>query len=220
MNRLILKYGYPVTIVILLIFVWVITRRLGQGVGAIIPLAVAAAIVWLLGTVAFLCFWPRITVGGFKRAILRRGLGDGPIPVNTLSTAPNRSSLPASGGSLIATGADDLLYIAGWLDLKAGPRVLHVPEMSGRYYSLQFTDPASGANVAYVGKRTTGTGAGEYLLCEAGWSGDVPDGMTRVDMPHRHALVVGRVFVADDEDQPAADALARQIRLSPLDDRG
>lgn len=220
MNRLILKYRYPVTIVILLIFAWVITRRLGQGVGAIVPLAVTAGTVWLLGTVAFIAFWPRITVGGFKRAILRHGLGGGGrVPVNTLYVAPARSSLAASS-SLVATGADDLLYLAGWLDLTTGPRVLQVPATKGRYYSLQFTDPASGVNVAYVGKRTTGTGAREFLLCGQGWVGNVPDGMTRIEIPHRHALIIGRVFVADDQDQPAADAVARQIRLSPLDDRG
>ena len=35
-----------------------------------------------------------------------------------------------------------MLYIGGWLDLRNGPQVLHVPEMAGRYYSVQFTDPS------------------------------------------------------------------------------
>jgi len=42
MNRLILKYGYPITAVTLLVFVWVVYRRLAGGVQAILPLAVAA----------------------------------------------------------------------------------------------------------------------------------------------------------------------------------
>ena len=81
----------------------------------------------------------------------------------------------------MAVGTDDVVYVGGWLDLEAGPRVLHVPEMAGRYYSVQFTDPTSGANVAYVGKRTTGTDAGDFLLCERTWTGSVPAGMTRID---------------------------------------
>ena len=217
MNRLILKYPYPVTGAILLIFTWVVAQRLARGVEALVPLAVAAVVVWLLGVFAFLYFWPRITVAGFKRAILNRGLGAGPIPVNTLYAVPERSSASASSGSLMATGTDDLLYVGGWLDLRAGPLVLHVPEMDGRYYSLQFTDPESGANFAYVGKRTTGTAAGAFLVCERTWTGRVPDGMTRIDVPHRSALVVGRVFAADDDDRRAADALAKQIQLTPLD---
>jgi hypothetical protein len=216
-NRLILRYGYPITAVILLVFAWVVYRRLAGGVNAIIPLAVLAAVVWALGTFTFIYFWPRITVGGFKRAILQRGFGGGPIPVNTLYAVQDRPSQSASTSSLMGTGTDDLLYIGGWLDVDAGPRVLHVPEMNGRYYSLQFTDPSSGANFAYVGKRTTGTASGDFLLCKPGWHGNAPAGMARIDVPHRSALVIGRVFTADEGDRLAAYSLAKQIELAPLD---
>ena len=85
MNRLILKYGTPVTIVILAIFAWVIYRRVANGgVDAIVLLAVTAVIVWVLGAFVFIYFWPRITVGGFKHIFVGRGLGGGPVPVNTL----------------------------------------------------------------------------------------------------------------------------------------
>jgi hypothetical protein len=216
MNRLILKYGYPITAVILLIFAWVVYRRLADGVAAIIPLAVAAIVVWALGTLALVYYWPRITVGGFRRIILNRGFGGGPIPVNTLYAEPDRSSQAASS-SVLGTGTDDVLYLAGWLDVRSGPRVLHTPDMDGRYYSVQFTDPTSGANFAYVGKRTTGTAAGDFLLCEPGWPGAVPTSMTRIDVPHRRALLIGRVFAADDDDRRAAYALAQQIQLAPLE---
>jgi hypothetical protein len=116
----------------------------------------------------------------------------------------------------MGTGTDDVLYIGGWLDVNAGPRVLHVPEMHGRYYGVQFTDPISGANFAYVGKRTSGTAAGDFLLCGPGWNGDVPTGMTRIDVPHHSALLIGRVFSADEDDRLAAFALAKQIQLAPL----
>jgi hypothetical protein len=218
-NRLILKYGYQVTAVILLIFAWVVAQRLSRGIDAVIPLAVASLIIWPLGVVVFITSWPRITVAGFRRAIVRRGFGGGPIPVNSLYAVPERPSRSATSGSLMAVGTDDLVYIGGWLDLKAGPRVLHVPEMDGRYYSVQLTDPTGGANFAYVGKRTTGTGAGEFLLCERDWTGSVPDGMIRVDVPHRSALVIGRVFAADDEDRHTAYMLAREIQLTPVGSR-
>jgi hypothetical protein len=217
MNRLILKHGIPVTIVILAIFTWVIYSRVaGGGVDAIILLAGTAVVVWVLGAFVFIYFWPRITVGGFQRIFVKRGLGGGPIPVNTLYAVPESPSQSAATGSVIATGTDDLLYLGGWLDVKDGPRVLHVPEMDGRYYSLQFTDPTSGANFAYVGKRTTGTAAGTFLLCEPKWDGDKPDGMPRIDVPHHAALLIGRVFVANEDDRRAAYALAKQIQLSPL----
>ena len=63
MNRLILRYGYPITGVILLIFAWVVYQRIARG-SDIITLAVTAGIVWVIGAPAFIWFWPRITVGG------------------------------------------------------------------------------------------------------------------------------------------------------------
>ena len=133
MNRLILKYATPLTIAILVVFAWVTYRRIADGgIGAILVMAVTAVTVWVVGTVVFIYFWPRITVGGFKRVFVRRGLGGGPIPVNTIYAVPESPSQSASSGSVIATGADDLLYVGGWLDAKAGPLVLHVPEMGQR----------------------------------------------------------------------------------------
>ena len=51
---------------------------------------------------------------------------------------------------------------------------MHVPDMADRYYSVQFTDPSKNTNFAYVGKRTTGTQAGDYLMSGPGWEGQVP----------------------------------------------
>jgi len=215
MNRKILQYGRPITAVILTVFAWVIYRRIAAGgAGAIVILALSTAIVWLAGTVVFIHLWPRFTVNGFKRAILKQGFDGRPIPVNTMYAASGRNSRNTSGNPLMAAGTDDLLYVVGWLDVKAGPRVLHVPEMNGRYYSIQFTDPASGSNFAYVGKRTTGTGAGTFLLHNSIWTGGVPDGMGQIAVPHGSALVIGRVFAADEDDRLCAYALAKQIQLA------
>lgn len=215
MNRLILKHGRPLTAVILAVFAWVLYRRIAGG-DEIIPLAIAAVIVWVLGAPAFIYLWPRLTVSGYKRAILKHGFGDGPIPVNKLYAVPGTPSPSGTRGSLMATGANDLLYVGGWLDLSTGPQVLHVPDMAGRYFSVQFTDPSTSANFAYAGKRTTGTQAGDYVLSAPGWKGTVPNGMTQISSPTNSALVIGRVFVESDSDLPIAYALAQQIQLAPL----
>jgi hypothetical protein len=215
MNHLIMKYGRLLTAVILAVFAWVVYRRIASG-DQIMTLAIAAVIVWALGVPAFIYLWPRLTVNGYKRAIVKHGFGDGPIPVNTLYAVPTPSSPSASRGGLMATGADDLLYIGGWLDASKGPLVLHVPDMAGRYYSVQFTDPSKSSNFAYIGKRTTGTKAGDYVLSGPGWKGTIPSGMTQISSPTDSALVIGRVFVESDSDLPTAYALAKQIQLVTL----
>lgn len=217
MNRLILKHGTLVTIVILAIFAWVIISRIaGGGLQAIVVLAATAVGVWVVGSCTFVYFWPRITVSGFKRIFTKHGLGGGPIPVNTLYAVPQSPSQSAASGTVLATGTDDVVYLGGWLDVKAEPRVLHMPPMHDRYCGVQFTDPISGANFAYVGTRTTGIDAGDFLLCKPTWHGEEPAGTTRIDVPHHTALIIGRVFVAGESDRPAGYAIAKQIQLTPV----
>ena len=84
MNRLIVKYGYLLTALILAVFAWVVYARISRGWGEVVPLAVATVTVWVIGTPAFIYLWPRVTVTGFKRAIVKRGFGGGPVPVNSL----------------------------------------------------------------------------------------------------------------------------------------
>jgi hypothetical protein len=179
-------------------------------------LVMAAA--WFL----FTYFWPRMLLSVYKRAILVKGFGDGPVPVNTLYTEPQALfadplHAPASASKLATTGVNhDTLLTAGWLDLSKGPQVLHVPDMAGRYYSVQFTDRSDGTDFAYVGTRTTGTEAGDYLITGQGWRGTVPSGMTQISSPNDSVLVIGRVFVESDSDLPTAYGLAKLIQLAPL----
>jgi len=215
MNRFILKYAYPITFAILAVLAWVVYREFSVRRSELIPFAVVAVLVWGLGTFVFIYFWPPLTYSAFKRAV-RHGLGGDPIPVNTLYAVPKLASPSAPTSTLLATGTDEVLYIGGWLDLSKGPQVLHVPDMAGRYYSVQFTDPSDGTDFAYVGKRTTGTGDGEYLISGPGWKGTVSQGMTRISSLNNSVLVIGRVFVESANDLPTAYRLAKQIQLTPL----
>ena len=176
------------------------------------------AVGWFL----FICFWPRMMLYAYKRAILVQGGGDGPIPVNTLYATPHALFAdplhpPASASKLLTTGVNrDTLLTVGWWDLAKGPQILHVPNMAGRYYSVQFTDPSDGTDFAYAGTRTTGTQAGDYLITGQGWQGTVPSGMTQISSPSNSVLVLGRVLVYSDSDLPTAYRLAKLIQLLPL----
>jgi len=173
-------------------------------------------------------FWPRLILFVYKRGLLVKGFGDGPVPVNTLYTQPQalfadplHVSLPPGSSNLMSYGTNlDTLYVAGWLDLSKGPLVLRVPDMAGRYYSVQFTDPANNTNFAYVGKRTTGAEAGDYLITGPKWQGQSPGGMKQILSPSNSVIVIGRVFVKSDSDLPTAYQLAKQIRLTPLNQGG
>ncbi len=179
-------------------------------------------VAWFL----FIYKWPGMLLYVYKRAILVKGFGEGPIPVNTLYTEPQTLFAdpihpPASASNLATTGVNrDTLLTVGWLDLSKGPQVLHVPDMNGRYYSVQFTNPSNNTIFAYVGKRTTGTEAGDYLITGPNWKGQVPGGMKQISSPNNSVLVIGRVLVENDNDLPTAHHLAEQIRLTPLNQKG
>jgi hypothetical protein len=174
---------------------------------------------WLLATYLS----PRLMLLPYKRGILNQGMENGPIPVNTLYVQSAElfvnpfTPLPAGSSKLLSYGTNrDTLYVVGWVDLSRGPQVLTVPDMGGRYYSVQLTDPSKNTNFAYVGTRTTGGAAGTYILTAPGWTGQVPDGLTQIPSPNNAVLVAGRVFVEDYADAPAAYAMAAQVTLAPL----
>ncbi len=179
-------------------------------------------VAWALGTFVLAYFWPHFVNNFYKKAILDQGFGDGPTPINTLYTEPQQifadpiTSQPTSGSKLMTTGVNhDTLLMAGWLDLSKGPQVLHVPDFSGRYYSVQLTDPFD-VNFAYVGTRATGTQSGDFLISGPGWNGAVPQGVKLISSPNNSVLVLGRILVYSDSDLATAYDLTKQIQLKLL----
>ena len=174
-------------------------------------------VVWLL----VLYFWPSMLLSVYKRALLVKGFGEGPIPLNTLYTQPQKTFAEPltlqSGANPVAAGMNhDTLLTLGWLDLRQEAQVLHVPEMKARYYSVQFTDPMKNTNFAYVGTRATGTQAGDYLIARSGWQGSLPQGMAQISSPANSVLLIARVLVENEDDLARAYELSKQIQLTPL----
>ncbi len=180
-------------------------------------------VTWAIGTFLFVYFWPRLVNHKFERAIVNQGFGSGPVPINTLYTEPQglfadplHTQLPPGSSKLMTVGVNhDTLLTVGWLDLSKGPVVLHVPEFSGRHYNVQFTDPFD-VDFAYVGTRTTGTQAGDYLISGSGWKGQAPGGTKQISSPADSVLIIGRILVYSDADLPTAYNLAKQIQVAPL----
>lgn len=180
--------------------------------------ATVVVVVWCL----VIYFWPQLMLIPYKRAILINGLGDGPIPVNTLYVEPEAAfadplNTLISAPRVMTSGVNrDTLMMLGWLDLRKGPLVIHVPEMNDRYYSVQLTDPSKNTVFAYIGKRTTGTLAGDYLITGPGWKGQMPANMKQIPSPKNAVIVIGRVLVENDSDLSTAYTLTRQIQLTSL----
>lgn len=184
----------------------------------LLTFAVTVLVVWGVGAYAYIYFVPWLTYNRIETSTVQHGLGGSSsagIPINTLYTQPTLAT-PSQSNSLESTENRDALYTVGWLDLSKGPEVLQVPDMAGRYYAVQLTDPW-GTVFAYVGRRATGTQAGAYLISGPGWRGTVPAGVTKqIESPNNTVLVIGRTLVYSDSDLTAAYGLAKQIQVTPL----
>ncbi len=133
--------------------------------------------------------------------------------VNTFTHARR---LLKAGESRVVTPNNDTLYSTTWLDLSQGPRVLSVPDTQDRYYVLGFLDAYTNP-FCHIGRRTTGTAAGQFLLTGPGWTGTVPAGMQRVECPTPMVWVIGRILVEGPQDVAPVNALQDGFTLAALD---
>jgi len=164
---------------------------------------------------AYLYAYP--LVSGVEQALRYATTGVGAVPAAPYNAFGHARRLAGPEDTFVSIN-NDTVYSMAQVDVGAGPVRLDVPDTAGRYYVLQLVD-AWTDNFAYVGRRATGTAAGTYLLVDARWSGDVPDGATVIRFPTRVASIVGRWAVDGEDDLPAVHALQDATTLTPLGDR-
>ena len=117
----------------------------------------------------------------------------------------------------VITANADTPYSMGMLDLRGGPVVLTVPEITDRYYVMQFEN-LLGDNELFIGSRATGTAAGSYFLMGPTWEGDVPEGFTgSFRFETELVFLLGRTQLLNPDDQPALAEVMRQYRLEPYE---
>jgi hypothetical protein len=80
----------------------------------------------------------------------------------------------------IVTPNSDTPYSFICADLRAEPLVLSVPPVEkDRYYAAQLVDMYT-FNYGYIGSRTTGNGAGSYMIAGPNWKGETPERIKKV----------------------------------------
>lgn len=109
----------------------------------------------------------------------------------------------------------DTLYSSAMLDLSAGPMQLDMPEVEGDRYVLMALLDGWSNNFAGLGTQTNHNKESHYLIVGPDWQGDVPDGLELVQSPTDLVWVIGRTEVRNRDDIAAANAVQKQLRLTP-----
>ena len=117
----------------------------------------------------------------------------------------------------IPTPNSDTPYSMAWLDLRAEPTVISVPEVpAGRYFSVMICD-GNTYNVGYIGSRSTGQGAGSWIVAGPGWQGAAPPGIKGVIRSTTwFALAAFRTQLFGPDDMPNVVAVQKGYQVTSL----
>jgi len=129
-----------------------------------------------------------------------RNSGQFKAPFNQIKNEPNVFTYKDTA---IVTPNSDTPYSFVWMDLRAEPIVLSVPAVEAkRYYAVQLCD-GNTYNFGYIGTRTTGSEAGDYMVVGPDWKGATPPGIKKVFQSSTQLSLAGyrtQLFSPDDLD--------------------
>ncbi|WP_428429851.1 DUF1254 domain-containing protein [Pararhizobium sp.] len=117
----------------------------------------------------------------------------------------------------VITPNSDTPYSSAWLDLRAEPMVISVPEVEkDRYYSVQLIDGSTN-NYGYIGSRATGDDAGDYLVVGPDWNGTIPAGIKQVfKSTTPFSLTLFRTQLLHPDDMANVEKVQAGYKVQPL----
>jgi len=152
------------------------------------------------------------------RQVRTNAVEPGPFlaPVNRL--AQNTEYHDASYKVVVRSNVDSL-YSMAWLNLKAEPVVLSVPDTRGRFYLFQMLDMWTDV-FASPGTRTTGSDAANFAIVGPDWKGTLPANLREIKAPTNDVWLIAPTQTNGPADYPAVHTIQNQYKLTPLSSFG
>jgi hypothetical protein len=190
--------------------------------------AISEAEAHAIGVEAYLYFYSLITMDVTRRQFTNiepgKELGKGPM--NMFNNVPEYPPADFKG---VVRPNFDTLYSISYLDMTKEPVVVSVPDTNGRYYLLPMLDMWTDV-FASPGWRTTGTGAGNFLVTPPGWRPDLrerfidefklPKDTQRIDAPTPIVWVIGRTKTDGPPDYDAVHKIQAGFKVTLLSEWG
>jgi hypothetical protein len=189
--------------------------------------AITEAEAHAIGVDAYVYFYPLITMDITRQQLTNTEAKPGAIggPPNRFNNIPE---FPTADMKVVVRPNFDTLYSSAWLDLSKEPVVISAPDTGGRYYLLPMLDMWTDV-FASPGWRTTGTGAGTFLIAPPGWRPDLrdrfdefklPEGTQRIDAPTPYVWVIGRTKTDGPPDYDAVHKIQDGYKVTLLSEWG
>lgn len=162
--------------------------------------------VWEMVSEAYIYAFPLVLTDATKTLSTNTdGTMTGRAPINQFNHA---KKLADASFRTVVTPNVDTVYSQAWLDISTEPMVYVLPE-TDRFCNVQLLD--AWTNTAAVLDK-----AGAYAIALPGWEGELPDGVTRVDVPTATMWSITRTVLSGNEDLPNVYAIQEQMQLLPL----
>jgi hypothetical protein len=143
-----------------------------------------------------------------------RGSSQYKAPFNQIK---NETHVATYKDTAVITPNSDTPYSILWLDLRAEPIALSVPAVEkARYYSVMLCD-GNTFNYGYIGARSTGSDAGDYLVVGPNWQGVTPPGIKKVfQSSTQFSLAAYRTQLFNPDDMPNVEKVQASYKAQPL----
>jgi hypothetical protein len=163
---------------------------------------------------ATLYFYPLVTMDITRLQVINAPAGTKPGfgPPNEFH---HFRAFPTADFRTVVRPNFDTLYSSAFLDLTAGPVILHAPDTEDRYYMLPLIDMWTDV-FANPGKRTTGTDAKDFVVTGPGYTGELPDGLPLIAAPTPHVWIIGRTQTNGPADYDAVHKVQDGYSITPV----
>ena len=181
-----------------------------------------------IGVDAYLYFYPLVTMDLTRKQFtnIEPGKEFGKGPANMFINIP---AYPPADFKGVVRSNFDTLYSTAWLDMTSEPMVVSAPDTGGRYYLLPMLDMWTDV-FASPGWRTTGVGAGAFLVTPPGWRPDLrdrfvdefklPKDTQRIEAPTPFVWIIGRTKTDGPADYDAVHKIQAGYKVTPLSEWG